>query len=166
MVTTSKTRRTTSRHRHHESIGYVFPLTTSGAAANLPMPATLCDMSGAGCAFGPIGIPEEDFKKLAKLKKIQFVWGDNRPEDYTYVIQSRQCAALINAYGGNAEVLVGDILASIARTSCLPTRTTTRSRICSSSSRSPGLMATRATIYDDDDITGIIDRAEPVPTGR
>jgi hypothetical protein len=94
----------------YESIGYVFPLTTSGAAAGLPMPATLCDTSGAACAFGPIGIPEEDFKKLAKLKKIQFVWGDNRPEDYSFVIQSRQCAALINAYGGNAEVVkLGDI---------------------------------------------------------
>ncbi len=87
----------------------MFPLTTSGAAANLPKPATLCDMSGAACAFGPIGIPEENFKKLAKLKKIQFVWGDNRPETYLYVIQSRQCAALINAYGGNAEVVkLGD----------------------------------------------------------
>ena len=83
----------------------MFPLTTSGAAANLPKPATLCDMSGAGCAFGPIGIPEEAFKKLAKLKKIQFVWGDNRADNYTYLIQSQQCAALINAYGGNAEVL-------------------------------------------------------------
>ena len=62
-------------------------------------------MSGDACAFGPIGIPQEDFKKLAKLKKIQFVWGDNRPETYTYVHQSRLCAKLINDYGGNAEVL-------------------------------------------------------------
>ena len=110
MVTTSKTTgKNIAGIVTYESIGYVFPLTTSGAAASLPKPATLCDMSGAGCAFGPIGIPEEDFKKLAKLKKIQFVWGDNRPETYTYVIQSRQCAALINAYGGNAEVVkLGD----------------------------------------------------------
>jgi hypothetical protein len=106
MVTTSKTTgNNIAGIVTYESIGYVFPLTTSGAAANLPKPANLCDMSGTACAFGPIGIPEEDFKKLAKLKKIQFVWGDNRPEDYTYVIQSRQAAALINAYGGNAEVL-------------------------------------------------------------
>jgi hypothetical protein len=83
----------------------VFPLTTSGAAASLPKPANLCDLSGAACAFGPVGIPEADFKKLAKLKKIQFLWGDHRPEDSTFVIQSRQCAALINAYGGNAEVV-------------------------------------------------------------
>jgi hypothetical protein len=94
----------------YESIGYAFPLTTSGPAASLPKPATLCDLSGAACAFGPVGIPEEDFKKLAKLKKIQFVWGDNRPETESQVIQSRQCAALINAYGGNAEVVkLGDI---------------------------------------------------------
>lgn len=106
MVTTSKsTKNNIAGMTTYESIGYVFPLTTSGAAANLPKPATLCDMSGAGCAFGPIGIPEENFKKLAKLKKIQFVWGDHRAETYTYVIQSRQCAALINAYGGNAEVV-------------------------------------------------------------
>jgi hypothetical protein len=111
MVTTSKTTgNNIAGIVTYESIGYVFPLTTSGAAANLPKPATLCDMSGAGCAFGPIGIPEEDFKKLAKLKKIQFVWGDNRPETESQVIQSRQCAALINAYGGNAEVLkLGEI---------------------------------------------------------
>ena len=65
-------------------------------------------MSGNACAFGPIGIPLEDFQKLAKLKKIQFVWGDNRPR-YTYVQQSRLCAKLINDIGGNAEVLkLGD----------------------------------------------------------
>ena len=106
MVTTSKaTKNNIAGMTTYESIGYVFPLTTSGAAASLPKPATLCDMSGAPCAFGPVGIPEEDFKKLAKLKKIQFLWGDHRAENSTYVIQSRQCAALINAYGGNAEVV-------------------------------------------------------------
>ena len=106
MVTTSKTTgHNIAGMTTYESIGYVFPLTTSGAAAGLPKPATLCDLSGNPCAFGPIGIPEEDFKKLAKLKKIQFLWGDNRPEDYSFVIQSRQCAALINAYGGHAEVV-------------------------------------------------------------
>jgi hypothetical protein len=98
----------------YESIGYAFPLTiTDPAAAAVPRPAnlgTLCNLTGAGCAFGPVGIPEEDFKKLAKLKKIQFVWGDNRPETELEVIRSRYCAALINAYGGNAEVVkLGDI---------------------------------------------------------
>jgi hypothetical protein len=98
----------------YESIGYAFPLTiTSEAAANVPRPSnlgTLCNLSGAPCAFGPVGIPEEDFKKLAKLKKIQFVWGDNRAETELEVIRSRYCAALINAYGGNAEVVkLGEI---------------------------------------------------------
>ncbi len=53
----------------------------------------------------------ENFKKLTKLKKIQFVWGDNRPEtEHRNVIQSRLCAKLINKYGGNAEVVkFGDI---------------------------------------------------------
>jgi hypothetical protein len=68
-------------------------------------PANLCDMSGAACAFGPIGIPLEDFKKLAKLRKIQFLWGDNRPETEQQVVLSRLCAKLINKYGGNAEVV-------------------------------------------------------------
>ena len=110
-ITTSKaTKNNIAGIVTYESIGYAFPLTTSGAAASLPKPATLCNLSGAACAFGPVGIPEEDFKKLAKLKKIQFVWGDNRPETESNVIQSRQCAALINAYGGNAEVLkLGEI---------------------------------------------------------
>jgi hypothetical protein len=98
----------------YESIGYAFPLTiTDPVAAAVPKPAgislNLCDLSGAGCAFGPVGIPEENFKKLAKLKKIQFVWGDNREETLQDVMRSRYCAALINAYGGNAEVLkLGD----------------------------------------------------------
>jgi hypothetical protein len=106
MVTTSKTTgNNIAGMTTYESIGYVFPLTvTEPAAVGLPKPATLCDMSGNACAFGPIGIPEADFKKLAKLKKIQFLWGDHRPEN-GFVTQSRQCAALINAYGGNAEVV-------------------------------------------------------------
>lgn len=110
VTTTKATKNNIAGIVTYESIGYAFPLTTSGAAANLPKPANLCDLSGAACAFGPVGIPEEDFKKLAKLKKIQFVWGDNRPETESNVIQSRQSAALINAYGGNAEVVkLGDL---------------------------------------------------------
>ncbi|KAK2800355.1 hypothetical protein FQN50_008171 [Emmonsiellopsis sp. PD_5] len=35
--------------------------------------------------FGPSVAPVEDFKKLAKLTAIQFVWGDNRPESHAYV---------------------------------------------------------------------------------
>jgi len=86
----------------YESIGYVFPIGD-------PESPTLCTDPGPACAFGPLGVPLEDFKKLAKLKKIQFVWGDNRPETEQQVILSRLCAKLINKYGGNAEVLkLGD----------------------------------------------------------
>jgi hypothetical protein len=82
----------------YESIGYVFP----EGDPESPAPCTTF------CAFGPILVPLEDFKRLTKLK-IQFVWGDNRPEDYSFVIQSRLAAKLINKYGGDAEVLkLGD----------------------------------------------------------
>ncbi len=100
MVTTSKaTKNNIAGIVAYESIGYVFPI------GNPESPPNLCNLSGNACAFGPVGIPQEDFNKLAKLKKIQFVWGDNRPETYTYVQQSRLCAKLINDAGGNAEVL-------------------------------------------------------------
>jgi hypothetical protein len=100
MVTTSKaTKNNIAGIVTYESIGYVFPI------GDPESPTNLCDMSGNACAFGPIGIPLEDFKKLAKLKVIQFVWGDNRPESFSFVQQSRLCAKLINKYGGNASVL-------------------------------------------------------------
>lgn len=87
----------------YESIGYLFPIGD-------PESPTLCTALTAQCAFGPLGVPLEDFKKLAKLKKIQFVWGDNRPETEQQVILSRLSAKLINKYGGNAEVIkLGDL---------------------------------------------------------
>lgn len=73
----------------YESYGYVYP-----DNANVT----------AGGAFGPIVVPLEDFKKLAKLTAIQFVWGDHRDENFPFVKQSRQAAKLINQYGGNAQV--------------------------------------------------------------
>ncbi len=54
----------------YESIGYVFPI----GDPESPAP---CTDPGA-CGFGPIGVPLEEFRKLAKLKSIQFVWGDHR----------------------------------------------------------------------------------------
>ncbi|KAI0601001.1 hypothetical protein F4775DRAFT_607110 [Biscogniauxia sp. FL1348] len=57
----------------------------------------------AGEPFGPMVVPLEDFKKLAKLDAIQFVWGDHRDESFPFVRQARQAAQLINSYGGNAE---------------------------------------------------------------
>lgn len=86
----------------YESIGYVFPIGD-------PESPKLCTDQNA-CPFGPMGIPLEQFKKLAKLKSIQFVWGDHRSDPsspiYMYVEQSRLCAKLINKYGGHAEVLM------------------------------------------------------------
>ncbi|KAL7620443.1 hypothetical protein AAE478_009438 [Parahypoxylon ruwenzoriense] len=58
----------------------------------------------AGEPFGPMIVPLEDFKKLARLKAVQFVWGDHRDESYPLLRQTRQAATLINMYGGNAEV--------------------------------------------------------------
>ncbi|KAF2688859.1 hypothetical protein K458DRAFT_359842 [Lentithecium fluviatile CBS 122367] len=75
----------------YESIGYVFP-------DNINMTA------GTG-GFGPLVVPLERFKKLAKLQAIQFVWGDHRAENSTYVKQSRLAAKLINECGGNAKVV-------------------------------------------------------------
>jgi hypothetical protein len=55
-------------------------------------------------------VPLEQFRQLAKLASIQFVWGDHRsgPDAARsdYVAQSRLCAKLINKYGGNAQVLM------------------------------------------------------------
>jgi hypothetical protein len=86
----------------YESIGYVFPI----GDPESPAPCT----NPQSCGFGPIGVPLEDFRKLARLKSIQFVWGDHRSgpgePGRSYVEQSRLCAKLINKYGGNAEVLM------------------------------------------------------------
>jgi hypothetical protein len=86
----------------YESIGYVFPI----GDPESPAPCTNPD----ACGFGPVGIALEDFRKLARLKSIQFVWGDHRsgPDSRVsaYVEQSRLCAKLINKYGGHAEVLM------------------------------------------------------------
>ena len=86
----------------YESIGYVFPI----GDPESPAPCTDAD----ACGFGPVGVPLEQFRKLAKLRSIQFVWGDHRsgPDaaNAAYVAQSRLCARLINKYGGHAEVLM------------------------------------------------------------
>lgn len=99
MITTTKSKKKNiAGIVTYESIGYVFPI----GDPESPPP---CTDPGPACAFGPIGVPLEDFKKLAKLKKIQFIWGDNRPESNAQVQYSRLCAKLINKYGGNAEVI-------------------------------------------------------------
>jgi hypothetical protein len=86
----------------YESIGYVFPIGD-------PESPPACTDEEA-CGFGPIGVSLADFRKLARLKSIQFVWGDHRSgpaaANAAYVQQSRLCAKLINKYGGHAEVLM------------------------------------------------------------
>ncbi|KAI1079233.1 hypothetical protein F5B20DRAFT_545565 [Whalleya microplaca] len=74
----------------YEGYGHVFP-----DNANIT----------AGGSFDPFVVPLEDFKKLARLESIQFVWGDHREESYYFLQQSRQAAKFINQYGGNAEIL-------------------------------------------------------------
>lgn len=68
--------------------------------------------------FGPFVIPVEEFKKLASLKMVQFVWGDHRlwndqvlattsKLNWTEQLEySKLCSRLINKYGGNSEVLM------------------------------------------------------------
>ncbi|KAL2149712.1 hypothetical protein VTH82DRAFT_8364 [Thermothelomyces myriococcoides] len=78
----------------YESYGYVFPEghgIEPGFGSN---------------PFGPIIVSKEEFKKLAQVPAIQFLFGDHRDESFIYLNQSRQAAALINEYGGNAEVIL------------------------------------------------------------
>jgi hypothetical protein len=87
----------------YESIGYIFP------EGDPESPPACADTNGPGCAFGPILVSKKEFKRLAKLTAIQFVWGDHRDESWAFVKQSRLAAKLINKYGGNASVLkLGD----------------------------------------------------------
>lgn len=71
-------------------------------------PDNLNITTGPG-GFGPFVVPLESFKKLADLPVVQFVWGDHRPENNTFLRQSRLVSKLINQYGGNSQVLkLGD----------------------------------------------------------
>ncbi len=75
----------------YESFGYVFP-------DNLNITA--------GVPFGPMVVPLEQFKKLAKLPAIQYIFSDHRSENFTFLAQARLSAKIINMYGGNAEVFL------------------------------------------------------------
>ncbi|KAF2195675.1 hypothetical protein K469DRAFT_616442 [Zopfia rhizophila CBS 207.26] len=90
----------------YESIGYVFPDNANVTA-------------GSG-GFGPFVVPLEDFKKLAKVTAIQFVWGDHRPESFESIQQSRYAAQLVNKYGGNAKVLMLGTDAGLKGSSHIP----------------------------------------------
>ena len=78
----------------YENVGYVYP---EGEGPG-----------GPATGFGPIYVPLEEFKKLAKIP-MQMVWGDNTDKvgNFTSTIQmSRLFAEKINKYGGKATVLM------------------------------------------------------------
>lgn len=87
----------------YECIGSIFPEGTTD------IPAVNTNISSY---FGPMFVPVENFKKLARLKAIQFVWGDHRGADNMdnmltpYLAVTQYLAKVINKYGGNAEVLM------------------------------------------------------------
>jgi hypothetical protein len=77
----------------YETAGVIYPDNANISAVDGP--------------FGPFLVTAENFKKLAKISKIQFVWGDHRGNFFSqYVNQSQVLAQLINQYGGNAELLM------------------------------------------------------------
>ncbi|KAH8693489.1 hypothetical protein GQ44DRAFT_753936 [Phaeosphaeriaceae sp. PMI808] len=73
----------------YETFGSIFPDT-----ANVT----------AGGPFGPFVVPLEQFKKLTKIP-LQFVWGDHRAENFTFLEQNRRSVSWINMYGGDATIL-------------------------------------------------------------
>jgi hypothetical protein len=67
--------------------------------------------------FGPFVVPLEDYKKLAAIKTVQFVWGDHRSLEELrsmerfgnwteFVENSKLASRIINELGGNSEVLM------------------------------------------------------------
>ena len=90
MTTSKSTKNNIAGIVTYESIGYVFPLTIlDSRRCRCRRPSNCAD----GLRLRPRPhVPLEDFKKLAKLKKIQFVWGDNQPETEVQVIHSRDRA--------------------------------------------------------------------------
>ncbi|KAK0738153.1 hypothetical protein B0T18DRAFT_421346 [Schizothecium vesticola] len=86
----------------YECVGAIVP----DSATEVP------EFNATAAYFGPKSVPVEDFKKLARLKAVQFVWGDHRGADGVsntltqFVEVSRYMADAINHYGGNAEVIM------------------------------------------------------------
>jgi hypothetical protein len=77
----------------YENVGYVFPQGEAGAP---PGP------------FGPVEVPLDDFRKLTRIP-LQMVWGDNVDKSERYgaaLAESRRFVELVNAHGGNAELLM------------------------------------------------------------
>src|SRR5207244_9909469 len=77
----------------YENVGYIYP---QGEGPGVPQ-----------TGFGPIEVPLEEFKKLAKVP-MQMVWGDNVDKSASYsnsFKMSQLFAEKVNKYGGKAEVL-------------------------------------------------------------
>jgi hypothetical protein len=78
----------------YENVGYVYP---QGEAPDVPQGP-----------FGPVEVPREEFRKLTRIP-LQMVWGDNVDKSDRYrptLAESRRFVELVNANGGDAEVLV------------------------------------------------------------
>jgi hypothetical protein len=78
----------------YENVGYVYPKGEGPSVAEGP--------------FGPVEVPLEEFRKLTRVP-MQMVFGDNtdKVERYrTVVEESRRFVALVNHYGGKAEVVL------------------------------------------------------------
>ncbi|KAK4205057.1 hypothetical protein QBC40DRAFT_325645 [Triangularia verruculosa] len=94
----------------YESAGYVFP-EGHNITERRDQP------------FGPLVVTQEAWKRLAKLDFVQFVWGDNREGKGGFweemLGQSKECARLINEYGGRAEVVrLKEDLGIVGNTHC------------------------------------------------
>jgi hypothetical protein len=78
----------------YENPGYLFPEGDMADQADTP--------------FGPLHVSREDFLKLTRVP-MQFVWGDNLDKSPLWQSRLEQCrafVALLNASGGQAEVVV------------------------------------------------------------
>ena len=78
----------------YENVGYVYPQGQGPGAEPGP--------------FGPIEVPLAEFLKLTRIP-MQMVWGDNTDKSDRYrptVEESRRFVELVNAHGGNAELLL------------------------------------------------------------
>ena len=78
----------------YENVGYVFPKGEGPGGPQGP--------------FGPVEVPLEEFRKLTRIP-LQMVWGDNVEQSASYTASlalSRRFVALVNQYGGNAQVLL------------------------------------------------------------
>lgn len=78
----------------YENPGYLFPEGEATDQRDSP--------------FGPLHVSREDFLKLTRVP-MQFVWGDNLDKSPLWQSRLEQCrafVALINANGGQAEILV------------------------------------------------------------